>query len=96
MPTKSLHLELTSDFSMPSFLAPLDKFIGRRGISSQMFSYIVTNFHGAANYLKEVHAFLKEEDVNIRTIRLNGKFSGTSTQLWVKILVVCGSLVLSP
>lgn len=59
MATKCLHLELVSSLSTPAFLACLDRFVGRRGLPTCLFTDNGTNFQGAASYLKDVQTFLK-------------------------------------
>lgn len=59
MSTKCIHLELVSSLSSAAFLACLDRFVGRRGLPTCIFSDNGTNFQGAASYLKEVQLFLR-------------------------------------
>uniref|UniRef100_A0A8D8UZ49 Endonuclease n=1 Tax=Cacopsylla melanoneura TaxID=428564 RepID=A0A8D8UZ49_9HEMI len=58
MSVKAIHLELLSSLSTPCFLAALDRFIGRRGLPSAIYSDNGTNFQGAARHLSETHQFL--------------------------------------
>ncbi|KAK2578329.1 hypothetical protein KPH14_012630 [Odynerus spinipes] len=59
--TKAVHLELVTELTTESFLAALRRFVGRRGVCSQISSDNGTNFVGAAKDLKEVYEFLKTE-----------------------------------
>lgn len=50
--TRAVHLEVVSDLSATQFLKAFKRFIGRRGIPSQMFSDNGTNFIGAAREIQ--------------------------------------------
>ncbi|KAI5734956.1 hypothetical protein M8J77_012447 [Diaphorina citri] len=65
MSTKCIHLELVSELSTAAFLACLDRFVGRRGIPTCIFSDNGTNFRGAASYLVEVQSFLRTAEADI-------------------------------
>ena len=60
---KAVHLELVSDLTSEAFIAALRRFISRRGKPSIMWSNNGTNFVGAANYLKELFAFLRGMEI---------------------------------
>ncbi|KAI5725827.1 hypothetical protein M8J77_020771 [Diaphorina citri] len=82
MATKAIHLELVSSLSTEAFLASLDRFIGRRGLPSCIFSDNGTNFRGAANYLKEVQDFLTQSSTpitnHLRSQEIEWKFNPPS------------------
>uniref|UniRef100_A0A8D8TQ66 Integrase catalytic domain-containing protein n=1 Tax=Cacopsylla melanoneura TaxID=428564 RepID=A0A8D8TQ66_9HEMI len=65
MSTKCIHLELVSELTTQAFLASLDRFVGRRGLPTTIFSDNGTNFLGASNYLSDVQAFLRSADAEI-------------------------------
>ncbi|KAL1448550.1 hypothetical protein WDU94_005484 [Cyamophila willieti] len=67
MSTKCVHLELVSDLTTSAFLACLDRFVGRRGLPTCIYSDNGTNFHGAASQLAEVQSFLRQakEDIEL-------------------------------
>lgn len=65
MSTKCIHLELVSELTTQAFLACLDRFVGRRGLPTNIFSDNGTNFQGASSYLSEVQAFLQSADTTI-------------------------------
>lgn len=49
--TKAIHLELVPNLTTKEFIDALNRFVGRRGIPSHMYSDQGTNFIGAANEL---------------------------------------------
>ncbi|XP_055910658.1 uncharacterized protein LOC129945022 [Eupeodes corollae] len=51
--TKAVHLEAVGSLSTESFLAALDRFVGRRGVPQQLFSDNGTNFVAANKILKK-------------------------------------------
>ncbi|XP_075162872.1 uncharacterized protein LOC142235505 [Haematobia irritans] len=51
--TRAIHLEATSDLSTQSFIAALDRFIGRRGCPEKIFSDNGKHFVGAAELIKK-------------------------------------------
>lgn len=57
--TKSIHLEIVSELTTKAFIAALDRFMSRRGLSANIFSDHGTNFVGARNELKELQDFLQ-------------------------------------
>lgn len=65
MAPKCVHLELVSSLSTPSFLAALDRFVGRRGLPSCIWSDNGTNFKGADSYLQGVQRFVRENHSEI-------------------------------
>lgn len=58
MTTRAMHLELVSSLATDSFLAALDRFVGRRGLPQCIHSDNGTNFIGASKMLREFHAFV--------------------------------------
>ncbi|XP_075151078.1 uncharacterized protein LOC142225184 [Haematobia irritans] len=66
--TRAIHLEATSDLSTQSFIAALDRFIGRRGCPEKIFSDNGKNFIGAAELIKKDRiAFMKSiQDTTIQ------------------------------
>ena len=56
MATKAVHIEIVSDLSTERFFAAFRRFIGRRGIPSNVYSDNGTNFVGAASQLREIFA----------------------------------------
>ena len=61
MGTKAVHIEIANGLSTEEFLATFRRFIGRRGIPSEVYSDNGTNFVGANNQLKEKYAFLADK-----------------------------------
>lgn len=59
--TRATHLELVHDYSTRSFIAALRRFAARRGTPSQIYCDNATNFTGAHNELKDLHAVLFNE-----------------------------------
>jgi len=49
---KAVHLEVVSDLSTDAFLAAFDRFVGRRGLPSEVYSDCGTNFIGADKQLQ--------------------------------------------
>lgn len=65
--TKALHLEVVSDLSSDSFIAPLKRFCGRRGYCTQIYSDNGTNFVGANTKLNEIQKlFYSQQHMRIR------------------------------
>ncbi|CAI6362474.1 unnamed protein product [Macrosiphum euphorbiae] len=54
MTTKAVHLEPVSALSTEAFLLTLDRFVGRRGLPSAIYSDCGTNFVGAARQLRQL------------------------------------------
>jgi len=54
--TKTLHLELVSDYISPTFIAVYQWFVSRRGLLTFMNSNNGTPFHGADRELSNAHA----------------------------------------
>lgn len=52
--SKAVHLEVVSDLSTDAFLAALKRFVGRRGLPSNIYTDNATNFIGAKNELLEL------------------------------------------
>lgn len=52
--TRAVHIELVADLTTEAFLNALIRFIGRRGVCSDIFSDNATNFAGANNRLLEL------------------------------------------
>ncbi|XP_062557097.1 uncharacterized protein LOC134221948 [Armigeres subalbatus] len=55
---KAVHIELVGDLSTNSFLSALQRFIGRRGKPSHIYSDNATNFVGAKNELHALYRML--------------------------------------
>lgn len=53
--TKNVHLELVSSLTTEAFLAALDRFVNRRGLTRMILSDNATNFSGASNELHELY-----------------------------------------
>lgn len=51
---KAVHLEVVSELSTEAFLAAFDRFVGRRGLPSEVYSYCGTNFVGADEQLQAI------------------------------------------
>lgn len=56
MTVKAVHLEIVSDLTTKAFIAPLDRFVSRRGRPHTMFSNNGTNFVGAKRIFYEIMA----------------------------------------
>lgn len=54
MSTGAIHLEAVTSLSTEAFIAAFDRFISRRGLSSDIFSDNGTNFVGANNEIKKI------------------------------------------
>ena len=54
MCTNAIHLELVSDLSTQAFIAALDRFVSRRGLSIALFTDNATCFAGADHELKRI------------------------------------------
>ncbi|XP_075157834.1 uncharacterized protein LOC142231101 [Haematobia irritans] len=54
--TKAVHIETVTDLSTEAFFAALKRFIGRRGVPSDIFCDNATNFIGKNNHLKDLQA----------------------------------------
>lgn len=63
MCTGATHLDVTPDLSLKAFIAVLDRFVSRRGLSSQLFSDNATCFEGSNNDLKRI---IQEIDPEIK------------------------------
>ncbi|XP_015119043.1 uncharacterized protein LOC107042496 [Diachasma alloeum] len=77
MVTRTIHLELVSDYSTPTFLAAFDKFASRRGLPSDLYSDYGTTFQGAERELRKViDEVYQNPDVqaNIATKRIEWHF----------------------
>lgn len=57
--TKAIHLEIVSELTTKAFIAALDRFTSRRGLTAHIHSDHGTNFVGARNELKDLQDFLK-------------------------------------
>ncbi|XP_044588714.1 uncharacterized protein LOC123267892 [Cotesia glomerata] len=55
MATKAVHLEIASDLTTEGFLGAFGRFMGRRGVPSNVYSDNGTNFVGANNQLRELY-----------------------------------------
>lgn len=60
--TKTMHLELVSNLSTEAFLDAFDRFVGRRGLSVNVWSDNRTNFVGASNKIRELFEFFKSNE----------------------------------
>lgn len=63
MCTKAIHLEVVSDLSSQAFLATLRRFIGRRGLPSDIYSDNGKNFKGVSNQLKELYILILQREI---------------------------------
>ena len=61
---KAVHLEAVSDLSSDAFLACLRHFMGRRGISSTIWSDHGSNFIGAKREISELKQFFSDQQVS--------------------------------
>ena len=61
--TKAAHLEPVSDLTTEAFLAPLSRFIARRGLPKELFSDNGSNFVDASHDLKDFYSFLSLHSV---------------------------------
>ncbi|XP_066598844.1 uncharacterized protein [Prorops nasuta] len=61
MTTRAIHLEVVSDMTTVGFLGALSRFIGRRGIPTNVYSDNGTNFIGANNELKQLYVLFNSE-----------------------------------
>lgn len=62
MSIKAIHLELVSDLTSDGFIAALRRFTARRGLPVHIYSDNGTNFVGANNQLKELHALFNSDE----------------------------------
>ncbi|XP_046142528.1 uncharacterized protein LOC123988000 [Osmia bicornis bicornis] len=62
MTVKAIHIEIVSDLSTESFLGALKRFIGRRGVPTNIYSDNGTNFVGASNQLREAYSLLQSDE----------------------------------
>ncbi|XP_025203176.1 uncharacterized protein LOC112600215 [Melanaphis sacchari] len=60
--TRAVHIELVADLTAEAFLNALKRFIGRRGVCSDIFSDNATNFVGANNKLLELKKIFHTEE----------------------------------
>ncbi|XP_040169767.1 uncharacterized protein LOC120904087 [Anopheles arabiensis] len=60
--TKAVHIELVSSLTTEAFLAALRRFIGRRGLVSELHSDNGTNFKGASNELNNLYRLLHSDE----------------------------------
>ncbi|XP_022160657.1 uncharacterized protein LOC111026816 [Myzus persicae] len=56
MAVKAIHVEVVSDLTTEAFLAALDRFVSRRGLPTDLYSYCGTNYVGAARQLQTLLA----------------------------------------
>ncbi|XP_062704435.1 uncharacterized protein LOC134286779 [Aedes albopictus] len=61
--TKNIHLELVSSLTTEAFLAALDRFVNRRGLTRMILSDNATNFSGASAELHELYQQFQKEMV---------------------------------
>lgn len=61
MCTSAIHLELVSDLTSQAFIAALDRFVSRRGLSTTLYTDNATYFEGADNELKRIVASIEPE-----------------------------------
>ena len=61
---KAVHIEAVSDLTSEAFLACLRRFTARRGKPVLIWSDHGSNFVGAKRLLKEMYAFLQQQNVN--------------------------------
>ncbi|XP_073831549.1 uncharacterized protein [Musca autumnalis] len=59
--TKAAHLEPVSDLSSDAFIASLKRFVGRRGVPSEIYCDNTTNFVGAEKKLLDFQTFFHQE-----------------------------------
>lgn len=70
--TRAIHLELSADATTASFLAVLDRFCGRRGTPSRVWSDNGSNFRGAANELNDIMTSLYSNESKDTISRWSG------------------------
>lgn len=89
--TKALHVELVSDLTAVGFIAAFKRFVARRGVCTDIYSYCGTNFVGANKILNEQLRQLNDENHNeIGNSRQFKALNGISTPPDHLTLVVCG------
>ncbi len=59
--TKTMHLELVPDNTTENFLAAFDRFVGRRGLPTNVYSDNGGNFVGASSKPKDFYNSLEQE-----------------------------------
>ena len=64
--TKAVHIEPVSDLTTEAFLATLNRFFSRRGLSSDLYSDNATNFVGAKNEIADIQRLLSSDKHNER------------------------------
>lgn len=65
--TKAIHLELVSELTTEAFLAAFDRFVGRRGLPTDIWSDNGTNFVGASKKINELLEFFQYNNNHIMT-----------------------------
>lgn len=84
--SKAVYLELAYELTTECFLNTLKRFVSRRGLRSQGFSKIATNFRGASNELK-LSIMLKNDKfkgyLQDNNITWNPHFEGL-WEAWIK------------
>ena len=65
---KAVHIELVTNLTVESFIAPLRKFVARRGKPNCMFSDHGTIFVAGNCQLKELFQFLQEKECKDQTV----------------------------
>lgn len=90
--TKAVHIEIVSDLTTNGLQGAFRRLIGLRGISSNMYSDIETNFIGANNQLRELYILIqvsiKDEQTNLPCAK---SFYGTLAHLSLHTSVEFGS-----
>lgn len=70
--TKAVHIEMVTELTTKAFLASLNRFIGRRGKPTSIWSDNATNFVGANRELRELYEFLiKNHDEIANTLSID-------------------------
>ena len=69
MASKAVHIEVARDLTTDAFIAILKRFIGRRGLPSQIHSDNATTFRGANNELNELCELFQKQEFHEKVTR---------------------------
>ncbi|XP_050523166.1 uncharacterized protein LOC126895388 [Daktulosphaira vitifoliae] len=103
MSVKAVHIEVVTELSTEAFLAALDRFVGRRGYPSDIYSDNGTNFVGAERQLKMIVSSEKNRAALAKAVPSvwhfnppNAPHFGEFTTIIIRIESILNSRPLSP